>query len=374
MDNSDLIELANAAERLAEAAADMPVSNAQLESLESIASEFGKAWSGSNLGYHAFVYYQDFEPPPPGSHFSAEWGLERSWPIAGTTGNWVEYSYDAVRAEIRRRARSADLDAASELAKPVRANLDALKQDIVSALTVASSDFPSDRFIGGLLEKARAASAKSYGEFASRYLPKGQVMSRDSLAISQGFALAPHHSVLAEISALRAPAKTATDLALIARQAGSHILRVSKVQKRRETVGTNVFIGHGQSPVWRDLKDFISDRLQLPYDEFNRVPVAGVTNIARLSEMMDAAALAFLVLTAEDEQSDGAVFARQNVVHEAGLFQGRLGFSKAIILLEEGCQPFSNIDGLGQIRFPKGNVGAKFEEIRRVLEREGLIS
>lgn len=62
-----------------------------------------------------------------------------------------------------------------------------------------------------------------------------------------------------------------------------------------------------------------------------------------------------------------------NVVHEAGLFQGRLGFTKAIVLLEEGCEEFSNIQGLGQIRFPKGNIAPAFEEIRRVLEREGLI-
>jgi predicted nucleotide-binding protein len=59
-----------------------------------------------------------------------------------------------------------------------------------------------------------------------------------------------------------------------------------------------------------------------------------------------------------------------NVVHEAGLFQGRLGFSRAIILLEDGCKEFSNINGLGQIRFPKGNIKATFEEIRQVLERE----
>ena len=62
-----------------------------------------------------------------------------------------------------------------------------------------------------------------------------------------------------------------------------------------------------------------------------------------------------------------------NVVHEAGLFQGRLGFERAIILLEEGCKSFSNIEGLGQIRFPKGNIVALFEEVRRVLEREHLI-
>ncbi len=73
-----------------------------------------------------------------------------------------------------------------------------------------------------------------------------------------------------------------------------------------------------------------------------------------------------LVMTAEDEQVDGKLRARMNVVHEAGLFQGRLGFTKAIILLEERCEEFSNIEGLGQIRFPEGNIGAAFEEIRRL--------
>jgi predicted nucleotide-binding protein len=121
------------------------------------------------------------------------------------------------------------------------------------------------------------------------------------------------------------------------------------------------------------LKDFIQDRLQLPHDEFNRVPVAGITNIARLSEMLNAASVAFLILTGEDEQADGALHARLNVVHEAGLFQGRLGFTRAIVLLEEGCEGFSNIEGLGQIRFPKGNINAIFDEVRRVLEREGIL-
>ena len=101
--------------------------------------------------------------------------------------------------------------------------------------------------------------------------------------------------------------------------------------------------------------------------------MAGITNIARLSEMLDAAAIAFLVMTAEDEMADGETQARMNVVHEAGLFQGRIGFTRAIVLLEEGCKSFSNIDGLGQVRFPKEDISAKFEEIRRVLEREGLI-
>jgi predicted nucleotide-binding protein len=134
--------------------------------------------------------------------------------------------------------------------------------------------------------------------------------------------------------------------------------------------GTTVCIGHGRSSLWRELKDFLVERLHLRVDDFNRVSTAGVSTTERLDDMLDAAAFAFLIMTGEDEQAGGKLHARLNVVHELGLFQGRLGFKKAIILLEEGCEEFSNVHGLGQVRFPNGNISAQFEEIRRVLERE----
>ena len=155
-------------------------------------------------------------------------------------------------------------------------------------------------------------------------------------------------------------------------------LPLQKELEKAETMNTQfdsgkIFIGHGGSAVWRDLKDFLQDRLGLEWDEFNRESVAGIATTERLETMLNNASFAFLIMTAEDEHADETFHARENVIHEIGLFQGRLGFRKAIILFEEGCQEFSNIFGLTQIRFPKGNIEAKFEEIRRVLEREGII-
>jgi predicted nucleotide-binding protein len=89
--------------------------------------------------------------------------------------------------------------------------------------------------------------------------------------------------------------------------------------------------------------------------------------------MLDQSQFAFLIMTAEDERADGSKMARANVIHEVGLFQGRLGFEKAIVLLEEGCGEFSNITGIGQIRFRQGDISSSFEEVRRVLEREEII-
>jgi predicted nucleotide-binding protein len=137
-------------------------------------------------------------------------------------------------------------------------------------------------------------------------------------------------------------------------------------------MGDKIFVGHGRSKEWLVLQEFLRYRLGLPVEEFNSSPTAGIMTAARLKEILNNAAFAFLVMTAEDERPDGGY--NLNVVHEAGLFQGCLGFERAIILLEDGCEPFSNIDGLGQIRFPKEDISAKFEEVRRTLEREGLIA
>jgi hypothetical protein len=46
------------------------------------------------------------------------------------------------------------------------------------------------------------------------------------------------------------------------------------------------------------------------------------------------------------------------------LFQGRLGFARAIVLLEDGCEEFSRIVGLAQLRIPAGNIRLIFEEVR----------
>lgn len=78
-------------------------------------------------------------------------------------------------------------------------------------------------------------------------------------------------------------------------------------------------------------------------------------------------------MTAEDEHADASFHPRENVVHELGLFQGKLGMTRAIVLLERGCKLFSNIHGLTYIDFEHGRISGAFEEVRLVLEREGVI-
>jgi len=60
-----------------------------LEALEKSASEVGKAWGHSWLGYQSRVYYEELKPPPAGAHFSSEWGFQGF--SMGTRGAWVPF-------------------------------------------------------------------------------------------------------------------------------------------------------------------------------------------------------------------------------------------------------------------------------------------
>ena len=134
-----------------------------------------------------------------------------------------------------------------------------------------------------------------------------------------------------------------------------------------------IFIGHGRSQLWARLKIYIENELGINTIEFESESRVGDSIIPILEKILGQATFALLVLTAEDETEDGSMRARQNVIHEAGLFQGRLGFKKAVILKQEGIEDFSNIAGLQYIGFNGDQIEQTFYELQRVLKREEMI-
>jgi hypothetical protein len=341
-----------------------------LDALNKAAESVGKAWSGSNIGYQSRVYYKDYAAPPTTDMFSREWGLtfgsdERGWQILAE---------EEVRSEILKRAGGIDLQ---PLRDSAAAALDAFLEhrDAVSSILTNYLSTQNDAYLTDLKKKVDDTSVPSMRTIARSYVPGGAIPTRDSMAADQGLAVAPHQQILGEVRGVLAPFTASQTLAGYARNAANHLRRkpADAPVTFAQQFGSRVFVGHGQSQQWRELKDFLQDRLGLQVDEFNRVPVAGTTTVARLSDMLNNAAFACLVMTAEDERSDGTKVARANVIHEVGLFQGRLGFERAIVLLEEGCEEFSNITGLSQLRYPAGRISAIFEDLRAVLERENLL-
>jgi len=141
-------------------------------------------------------------------------------------------------------------------------------------------------------------------------------------------------------------------------------------EPKKEIPKPQIFIGHGGSPQWRDLKDHLHEQHGYEVVAYETGSRAGHTIRDVIAEMLDRSSFAIIVMTGEDAMDDGTVRARPNVIHETGLFQGRLGFSKAIVLKEEGTEEFSNIHGVNQIRYAKGNIKETFGDVLAVLKRE----
>lgn len=168
------------------------------------------------------------------------------------------------------------------------------------------------------------------------------------------------------------PSRTQVNHAMSAFQDRQALARVPdpEIATQIELPSPQIFIGHGRSLLWRDLKDHLADQHNYKVHAYESGARAGHAIRDVLEEMLQQSSCAILVMTGEDETTDGELRARQNVVHEVGLFQGKIGFSRVIVLVEEGVEIFSNIQGVNQIRFSRGNIRETYGEVLGALRRE----
>ncbi|OQC17750.1 MAG: putative nucleotide-binding protein containing TIR-like domain protein [Firmicutes bacterium ADurb.Bin080] len=312
------------------------------------AVDVGQSSSGSWIEYQSLVYNRSFQKPPANAHFSKEWVFDNLADIVriNTVGDWVIYSADHVFNAIRSRLGIDSIDDVITNCVEINKQID---ECIDSVFSISQNQhLPKDEYVEKTIKSVIEDKPLSQSDFISYYRPN-QLVSRDAHAIDGGYQTPLHVLIIASCMYVQKSVQRSQDILKLINKFISHIKTKAVIGGRMDQISKNIFIGHGHSQDWRELKDFISDRLKLSWDEFNRVPVAWSTNVKRIAEMLDQASFAFLVMTTEDVTSDGRFNARLNVIHEAGLFQGRIGFDKAIILLENGCDEFSNLQGLGQI-------------------------
>lgn len=369
----DLVRLARRCERAANTLDAEPIAS-MCARLRTEAENIGRAASGGWLGYHANIYIKDLRPKTPDDYFDTEWGSEGRYSNRTQGGPWVIYDYEAILDEIKTRAQVPDTSVVERAAEEVGKIFTDCREELLPTIDALLAT-KGDAAVKEVRDKvASLKPCHTEKEFFEALVSGKQFMSRDSRAASAGIQAPPHVKVALWLTSVFSYQGNARELAKHARYLAKYLEKTRKMKgKTVAKTDGKIFIGHGRSRVWKDLKDFIQDRLQLPWDEFNREPTAGVSTKERLETMLEESCFAFIVMTAEDQQADNTKHARANVIHEVGLFQGRLGFKRAIVLLEDGCEEFSNITGLGQIRFPPGNIASKFEEIRLVLEREKLL-
>lgn len=126
-----------------------------LDKLEKSTNIFAKAWSGSWLGYHSRVYYNNFKVPPPGANFSQEWGIKERLAIEDTIGDWREYVHDDVIASIYKNAGNPNIKSQEKESKELYEYFEDAKSVVLSILSNACLERLNDRFLEDLRDKVK---------------------------------------------------------------------------------------------------------------------------------------------------------------------------------------------------------------------------
>ena len=315
----DLATIAQRCERAGNLFEKEPLKS-QVKQLDKACNEVGKSWSQSQMGYHAHVYLEDFRTPCGQENFDPTGSY-------GNVGKWYVVQYEEVHKEILKCSGLNNTNIIEESARRTVRDFDHSKADVLpllDALIFALNDNVVQKVRD---EIADLRSTVDQTEIIRHFTRPRRFISRDYRAIQEGVKV-PHHLMfncwlVSETSCYPNILKLAEKVRHVQRYIeAKHKMKGKSIARTQGKIA----IGHGRSTEWWQLKTYLQDRLNLEVDEFNQQAVAGLAITDRLEQMLDDACFAFIVLTAEDEHLDGSQHARENVIHEVGLFQGRLGF------------------------------------------------
>ena len=134
-----------------------------------------------------------------------------------------------------------------------------------------------------------------------------------------------------------------------------------------------MFLNHGRNEVVLSrVERFVRDRLKLTPVILAHQPDERLTVVEKLERYASLCSYGIVIMT-EDDTADDGPRARQNVVHEIGYLQGRLGRGRVLLLRQERTELFSNISGVVYKSFTGDNVESTFDEIRKDLETLGIV-
>jgi hypothetical protein len=147
----------------------------------------------------------------------------------------------------------------------------------------------------------------------------------------------------------------------------SPICNIYELQKKLHK--PTIFIGHGRSALWRDLKDHLHEKHKFEIQAYETDDRSSSYTFQNVENMVRDSSFAILILTCEDEMTNGSFRARQNVIHELGYSQAKLGRKNTLVLVEEDVDWPSNIQGIDHFYFSKGNIKEVFGDIIAALEK-----
>ena len=149
---------------------------------------------------------------------------------------------------------------------------------------------------------------------------------------------------------------------------------VRSVDAARRAAGLpgGVFVAHGRNPEWLAVKAFVERRFGVPVYSFESDAWGSRPVTEALSDYLQRCSFAICVLTAEDATDDGHRVARQNVIHEIGLFQGRCGFDRVLVLAEEGCEFVPAAVTPHTLTFPRHAIDKTLWHLDRAMRAQGF--
>jgi hypothetical protein len=180
----------------------------------------------------------------------------RGWVILHSVGDWREYNPEQICNFIYSRAGNPDLTEIRSLSKESGTKFESLKSEFNSIISALPQ---RDGFVDQIEKRIKGISVHSTWEFLQAAKPTGNFVTSDITALTEGLKSPPHLGILAEMMALQHPFKYCGDLAEEAIKLTSHLERKSRSVGASKGVGTNIFIGHGRSKDWKELKDYISE-------------------------------------------------------------------------------------------------------------------
>jgi len=328
----------------------------EIEKLIKSVEEIGKSWSGSWIGYQSRVYYNGFIVPPPGKSFSKEWGLMDRI-IYVDRGDWKEFYFDDVVSAIYKKACNPDLKSITEFSKKTSKIFNDMKASALSKIYAVKS-IKKNEFLTKLIKEIEEVDILSKVDVIAYCTPKGQVMTRDTRAASEGLKIPPHLDVLCELEGILSPFKACKDLMELILKLANHFkdIEASCSSDKDEVpiiMSKKIFIVHGHDEsVVESIARFL-ERLKLEPIILHEQASSGKTVIEKIEEYAKDACFGVVLYTPCDQgklasapDTDMKNRARQNVVFEHGYLNGKLGRSKVAALVKGKIELPNDISGV----------------------------
>lgn len=144
----------------------------------------GRSWSASFAGYHARLYYKNFQPPPLQHSFSPEWGG-----INGLPEGWHQRTPEEVREAIEKLiSQKFSIEEEETLARNLAERANDLRTVLLDRFSDAMTTSRIDRILSEIKQLSFGGVKNNY---VKAQLPSG-LITRDSEAALQGICIPSH--------------------------------------------------------------------------------------------------------------------------------------------------------------------------------------